>query len=89
MTQIHDVPDDWNPDECCCLECGNTDPEVTLQAITHSATNQQALACTRHIADVSAALDSFVTAAHTAAEQHRTVAPTTPPAPATRHRSRA
>ncbi|KUN03543.1 hypothetical protein AQI95_23955 [Streptomyces yokosukanensis] len=56
MTQIHEVPDDWNPDHRCCLECGNSDPEVTLRAVTHAATNQQALACTRHIAEVGAVL---------------------------------
>ncbi|WP_172381141.1 hypothetical protein [Streptomyces sp. MNP-20] len=59
MHLIHDVPDDWNPGQRCCLECGNSDVSVTLRAITHQATNQQALACTRHIADVAAVLDSF------------------------------
>jgi hypothetical protein len=58
MTQIHDVPDDWNPDHRCCLECGNSAPDVTLRALTHPATNQQALACTRHLADVAAVLNS-------------------------------
>lgn len=91
MTQIHDVPDDWNPDHRCCLECGNSDPEVTLRAITHSVTTQQALACTRHIADVSAVLDSLATVAHTEAEQAPKPAttPASPSAPAPRHRSRA
>ncbi|MEU5898650.1 hypothetical protein [Streptomyces venezuelae] len=89
MTQIHDVPDDWNPDHRCCLECGNSDPEVTLRAITHSATYQQALTCTRHIADVSAILDEA--ARHTAAEQapKPAASPTAPSTPAPRHRSRA
>ncbi|MEU8482408.1 hypothetical protein [Streptomyces sp. NPDC048641] len=58
MPPIHDVPDDWNPAHRCCLECGNSDPDVTLRAVTHPATNQQALACTRHLEDVSAVLDA-------------------------------
>ncbi len=90
MTQIHDVPDDWNPRHRCCLECGNSEPEVTLRAITHTATDQQALACTRHIADVAAVLDSFAAAPNTPAEQPPK--PATAPAPssvtAPRHRSR-
>lgn len=91
MTQIHDVPDDWNPRHRCCLECGNSDPEVTLRAITHTSTDQQALACTRHIADVVTVLESFAGATHTPAEQPPK--PATAPAPsspaAPRHRSRA
>ncbi|MEV0445548.1 hypothetical protein AB0I84_12105 [Streptomyces spectabilis] len=71
MPHIHDVPDDWNPRHRCCLECGNRDPQVTLRALTHTTTNQQALACTRHLTEVSAVLDSF------AAE---------PPLPPGRHR---
>ncbi|NUT11882.1 MAG: hypothetical protein HOQ38_15540 [Nonomuraea sp.] len=91
MPLIHDVPDDWNPDHRCCLECGNSDSDVTLQAITHRATNQQALACTRHIADVAAVLESFASASHSPAEQvskpGATPAPSSAPAPS--HRSRA
>ena len=79
MTQIHEVPDDWNPDHRCCLECGNSDPEVTLRALTHAATNQQALACTRHIAEVGAVLDSFASAPRTPAQQPPMLA--TVPAP--------
>ncbi|MYT96635.1 MULTISPECIES: hypothetical protein [unclassified Streptomyces] len=90
MTQIHEVPDDWNPDHRCCLECGDSDREVTLRAITHLATNQQALACTRHIAEVTAVLDPFAAAPRTPAEQSPTlaVAPAQSSAPAPRHRSR-
>ncbi|MEV5979673.1 hypothetical protein [Streptomyces sp. NPDC052114] len=89
MPQIHDVPDDWNPDHRCCLECGNSDPEVTLRALTHTATNQQALACTRHIAEVTAVLDSFAAAPRTPAEQPMlATAPTPSSAPASRQRSR-
>lgn len=91
MTHIHDVPDDWNPDHRCCLECGNSDPQVTLRAITHPATNQQALACTRHLADVAAVLDSVGSAPHTTDQQVPKLA-TTPPTsspPAPRHRTRA
>lgn len=93
MTQINEVPDDWNPDHCCCLECGNSDPDVTLQAITHPATNQQALACTRDIADVAAVLGPLASASHTAAQQvpkpATTPATHPPPTPAPRLRSRA
>ncbi|MEU4347020.1 hypothetical protein [Streptomyces sp. NPDC023838] len=91
MTQIHNVPDDWNPGHRCCLECGNSDPDVTLRAITHAATNQQALACTRHVADVAAVLDSSTSAPQPAAEQapKLTTAPAPAVAPASRHRFRA
>ncbi|MFE3375783.1 hypothetical protein [Streptomyces anulatus] len=91
MPQIHDVPDDWNPNHRCCLECGNSDPDVTLRALTHPATNQQALACTRHLADVAAVLDSYVSAHH-AEEQHApkpSTAPTASSTPTTRRRPRA
>ena len=89
MTQVHEVPDDWNPDHRCCLECGNADPDVTLLALTHPVTNQQALACTRHIADVAAVLDSVAPAPHTTDEQVPTTAmPTPASAPAPRPRSR-
>lgn len=91
MPLIHDVPDDWNPDHRCCLECGNSAPDVTLRAISHRATNQQALACTRHIADVAAVLEPFVPTSYSPAEQvskpGATPAPSSPPA--TSHRSRA
>lgn len=91
MPQIHDVPDDWNPDHRCCLECGNSDPQVTLRAITHPATNQQALACTRHLVDVAAVLDSLGSTPHTADPQLPKLAATPPTssAPVPRHRSRA
>lgn len=91
MTQIHDVPDDWSPRHRCCLECGNSDPEVTLRALTHATTKQQALACTRHVADVAAVLDSFASPAQTGAEQapKLATAPALSTAPASRHRSRA
>ncbi|GGU55085.1 hypothetical protein GCM10010211_19710 [Streptomyces albospinus] len=91
MPQIHDVPDDWNPRHRCCLECGNSDPDVTLRALTHPATNQQALACTRHIADVAAVLDSFAPTPQPAAEQapKLATAPAPSSAPGPRHRSRA
>ncbi|WP_327352866.1 hypothetical protein [Streptomyces sp. NBC_01304] len=91
MTQIHEVPSDWNPDHRCCLECGNSDPEVTLQALTHTATNQQALACCRHIADVAATLESSASAAYIADGQvpRPATTPTVSSAPAPRHRSRA
>ncbi|MFD3563541.1 hypothetical protein ACFWVU_28300 [Streptomyces sp. NPDC058686] len=91
MPLIHDDPDDWNPAYRCCLECGNSDPDVTLRAITHRASNQQALACTRHIADVAAVLESFVAASQIAFEQvskpGATAAASSVPAPS--HRSRA
>ncbi|WP_420036010.1 hypothetical protein ACN2WE_30740 [Streptomyces sp. cg28] len=61
MPPLHDVPDDWPLDGRCCLECGNSEPDVTLRAITQPATNQQALACTRHIQDVSATLGTPLT----------------------------
>ncbi|MFH8991355.1 hypothetical protein [Streptomyces sp. NPDC017940] len=90
MTQLHEVPDDWNPRHRCCLECGNSDPEVTLRAITHPATNQQALACTRHIAEVDAVLDSFASAPQPPAEPPMlTTAPAPTSARAPRPRSRA
>ncbi|MEU4351779.1 hypothetical protein [Streptomyces sp. NPDC023838] len=91
MPQIHDVPDDWNPEHRCCLKCGNTDPEVTLRALTHTATNQQALGCTRHVADVAAILDSSTSAPQPAAEQapKLATAPAPSSAPASRYRSRA
>ncbi|MEU4176509.1 hypothetical protein [Streptomyces sp. NPDC026589] len=82
MTQVHDVPDDWNPNHRCCLECGNSDPDVTLRALTHPATNQQALACTRHLADVAAVLASYEPA-HLAEEQRAPKPSTTPTAPST------
>ncbi|MFJ9085750.1 hypothetical protein ACIRL3_25345 [Streptomyces sp. NPDC102384] len=88
MTQVHEVPDGWNPDHRCCLECDNTAPDVTLRALIHPATNQQALACTRHLSAVAAVLDSFASATHTVPEQGPQSA-TTPTAPAARHRSRA
>ncbi|MFL0025908.1 hypothetical protein ACJBCE_23595 [Streptomyces sp. NBUL23] len=81
MPQIHDVPDDWDPNGRCCLECGNSDPDVTLRT----------LACTRHLADVAAVLDSYVPAHH-AEEQHAPKPSTAPPAsstPATRRGPRA
>ncbi|MGW7096562.1 hypothetical protein [Streptomyces sp. NPDC054874] len=82
MPQIHDVPDDWNPNHRCYLECGNSDPDVTLRALTHPTTNQQAIACTRHLADVAAVLDSYGPAHH--AEEQRAPNPsTTPSAPST------
>ncbi|MGW2858222.1 hypothetical protein [Streptomyces sp. NPDC001205] len=84
MPQIHDVPDDWNPGHRCCLECGNSDPDVTLRALTHPATIQQALACTRHLADVAAVLDSFAPAPHAAAGQAPKLATTPAPSCATR-----
>lgn len=68
MPQIHDVPDDWNPARRCCLECGNSTPDVRLRAITHPTTNQQALACTRHTSEVAAVLDSFASAPEAPAE---------------------
>lgn len=90
MPQIHDVSDDWNPDHRCCLECGNSAPDVTLRAITHPASNQQALACTRHVTDVAAVLDSFASAPQPAAEQapKLATAPAPSSAPASRNRSR-
>ncbi|MGW5868238.1 hypothetical protein ACWFRJ_39535 [Streptomyces sp. NPDC055239] len=54
---IHEVPDDWPSDGRCCLECGNSEPDVYLRAITQPGTKQQALACTRHLNDVSALLE--------------------------------
>ncbi|MFJ4973227.1 hypothetical protein [Streptomyces sp. NPDC088755] len=88
MLEIHDVPDDWNPNGRCCLECGNSDPDVTLRALT---ANQQAIACTRHLADVAAVLDSYVPAHH--AEEQRapkpSTTPTAPSTPATRRSPRA
>ncbi|MGI5457513.1 hypothetical protein ACQEWB_30975 [Streptomyces sp. CA-249302] len=91
MPLIHGVPDDWNPDHRCCLECGNSDPDVTLRAISHRATNQQALACIRHIAEVAAVLESFVPASHSPAEQVSKPGATSAPssAPALSHWSRA
>lgn len=87
MPQIHDVPSDWNPAHRCCLECGNSNPDVTLRAITHPATNQQALACTRHISEVSAVLDSFASAPGAPAEQSTAPLPSPPGSPAqSRHR---
>lgn len=88
MTQIHAVPDDWDPRHRCCLECGNSGPEVALRAITHSATTQQALACTRHIADVTAVLDANASAPHTPSTQSSTptVAPAQSSAPAPQRR---
>lgn len=78
LPPIHDVPDDWNPNQRCCLHCGNEDPDLTLQAITHPATNQQALACTRHLVNVAAILDSFGDAPRSADLQ--APKPTTTPA---------
>lgn len=91
MPLIHDVPKDWDPDHRCCLECGNSDPDVTLRAIGHRATNQQALACTRHIADVAAVLESFALASQIPAEHGSKpgAAPAASSAPAPAHRSRA
>lgn len=91
MTQVHDVPDDWNPDHRCCLKCGNSDPDVTLRALTHPATNQQALACTRHLADVAAALAAYEPAQHTVEQQAPKPysTPTASSAPANRRRPRA
>lgn len=83
-------PSRRNPDHRCCLACGNTDPDVTLRAITDPATDQQVLACTRHLADVAAVLDSFGFAPHTA-DQPVPKRDTTPPAyraPGPRPRSR-
>ncbi|MFD8340669.1 DUF6409 family protein, partial [Streptomyces solisilvae] len=54
--RIEDVPADWSPAHRCCLECGNTEPQVQLRAITHTGTSQQALACDRHVDQVGAAL---------------------------------
>ncbi len=90
MPQMHDVPDDWNRDHRCCLECGNADPDVTLRAITHPATHQQALVCTRHLVDVAAVLGSFVPTGHTVDQQapKPSITPTASSAPAARHRSR-
>ncbi|ELS55908.1 hypothetical protein STVIR_3253 [Streptomyces viridochromogenes Tue57] len=90
MPLIHDVPDDWNPDHRCCLECGNSAPDVTLRAITHRATHQQALACTRHIADVAAVLESFAPASQIPDEQVSKpgAAPATSTVPGPSHRSR-
>lgn len=84
--KIHNVPDDWNPDHRCCLECGNTEPQVQLRALTHPVTNQQALACSRHISPVAAILNSYAPAPHTAAEE--TPKSATSPAPTPRHRPR-
>ncbi|MEV8125397.1 hypothetical protein AB0P07_15045 [Streptomyces sp. NPDC085944] len=91
MPLIYDVPDDWNPDHRCCLECGNSDPDVTLRAITHQASNQQALACTRHIADVAAVLESNAPApqAPSAQVSKPGVTPASSSVPAPAHRSRA
>lgn len=90
MPLIHDVPDDWEPGHRCCLACGNSDPDVTLRAISR-ATNQQALACTRHIADVAAVLESFAPASHSPTEQvsmpGATLAPSSAPAPSQRSRA--
>lgn len=91
MPQIHDVPDDWNPNHRCCLECGNSDPDVTLRALTHPTTNQQALACTRHLADVAAVLASYEPGQHTVEQQapKPSTTPTASSTPANCRRSRA
>jgi len=52
VLRIEDVPADWAPNHRSCLECGNTEPTVRLQAVTHIKTGQQALACDRHISQV-------------------------------------
>ncbi|WP_435245205.1 hypothetical protein [Streptomyces tendae] len=52
--EISDVPTDWDPDERCCLECGNDEPLVSLVAVL--GPTQCALSCTRHVDQVAAAL---------------------------------
>jgi hypothetical protein len=88
MTQVPAVPDDWDPRHRCCLKCGNSEPEVALRAITHSATTQQALACNRHIAEVTAVLDSHASAPRTAPTQSSTpaITPVQSSAPAPQRR---
>ncbi|MFD5878447.1 hypothetical protein [Streptomyces yangpuensis] len=51
------VPTDWPPEERCCLECGNSEPDVSLLAVLNTGTNKQALACSRHIEWVATNLD--------------------------------
>lgn len=52
--ETSDVPTDWDPDGRCCLECGNDEPLVTLVAVLRRG--RCALACTRHVDQVAAAL---------------------------------
>ncbi len=56
LYEFGDVPADWEPNTRCCLECGNTEPLVSLLAVTNLATNKQALSCPRHAQQVAAAL---------------------------------
>ncbi|WP_432158576.1 hypothetical protein [Streptomyces sp. bgisy153] len=57
MYEFGDVPADWQPGTRCCLECGNSEPLVSLIAVTNLSTSKQALACTRHAEQVAAALN--------------------------------
>ncbi|MFF8992584.1 hypothetical protein ACF09H_22115 [Streptomyces sp. NPDC014983] len=53
---LEEVPSDWKPEHRCCLECGNSEPLVSLLAVTNVNTNKQALTCRRHVEWVAAAL---------------------------------
>ncbi|MER6253709.1 hypothetical protein ABT224_20365 [Streptomyces sp. NPDC001584] len=54
--EITPVPSDWPPESRCCLECGNAEPDVHLEAVLNTETGKQALACTRHIEWVAPSL---------------------------------
>lgn len=56
MYEFEDVPGDWEADRRYCLECGNSEPLVSLLAVANLVTTKQALTCPRHAEQVAALL---------------------------------